>query len=68
MFKIRRFGGVSPCIGICTYDKNDQYCVGCYRTNKEISAWHRFSEIEKQKIILDLPKRAVKLKNIKRRT
>lgn len=67
MFELRRFGSISPCNGICTYDKNDQYCIGCYRTNEEISAWNSLDEKKRQKILHELPIRAVGLKKSNKR-
>ncbi len=29
----------SPCISVCTVDGLSGYCLGCYRTLKEISNW-----------------------------
>lgn len=29
---------ISPCVGICSLDEND-ICIGCYRTGREISDW-----------------------------
>ena len=24
----------SPCIQVCTYDEEEEFCIGCYRTKK----------------------------------
>ena len=29
----------SPCIKICTYDKEEEFCIGCYRTKQELQDW-----------------------------
>ena len=29
----------SPCIQICTYDKEEKFCIGCYRTKQELQDW-----------------------------
>jgi len=26
----------SPCIQICTYDEEEEFCIGCYRTKQEL--------------------------------
>ena len=26
----------SPCIQVCTYDEEEEFCIGCYRTKKEL--------------------------------
>ena len=34
----------SPCIKVCTYD-DEGYCLGCQRTEEEVSTWrHRTEE------------------------
>jgi predicted Fe-S protein YdhL (DUF1289 family) len=54
---------MSPCLSICileeadTGDKNDDYCIGCFRTIREIQFWNTFSEEEQAKIMEELPKR-----------
>ena len=27
----------SPCIQICTYDEEEEFCIGCYRTKTRIT-------------------------------
>ena len=29
----------SPCIGVCTLDQQTRLCVGCLRSEDEITAW-----------------------------
>ena len=26
--------GDSPCIQVCTYDEEEEFCIGCYRTKQ----------------------------------
>ena len=58
---------MSPCVKICvleeseTGDKNDDYCIGCFRTVKEIQFWNTYPEEEQQKIMDELPEREEKL-------
>tara|TARA_B100000029_G_scaffold507336_1_gene591726 strand:- start:769 stop:966 length:198 start_codon:yes stop_codon:yes gene_type:complete len=33
----------SPCIKVCTYD-NEGYCLGCQRTEEEVSGWRNRTE------------------------
>lgn len=40
----------SPCINICRLNEN-QICIGCYRTIKEIAEWTKYTDMEKQNII-----------------
>ena len=29
----------SPCIKVCTYDEEEEFCIGCYRTKQELQDW-----------------------------
>ena len=53
---------VSPCVKICVIHPSERLCTGCHRTIEEISAWSRLPQIERDKIINELPERASKLK------
>ena len=33
----------SPCIKVCTYD-DEGYCLGCQRTEEEVSGWRNRTE------------------------
>ena len=52
----------SPCVKICVIHPSERLCTGCHRTIEEISAWSRLPQIERDKIINELPDRASKLK------
>ena len=52
----------SPCVKICVIHPSERLCTGCHRTIQEISAWSRLPQIERDKIINELPERASKLK------
>jgi len=52
----------SPCVKICVIHPSERLCTGCHRTVEEISAWSRLPQIERDKIINELPERASKLK------
>ena len=52
----------SPCVKICVIHPSERLCTGCHRTIEEISEWSRLSQIERDKIINELPERASKLK------
>ena len=51
----------SPCVKICVIHPSERLCTGCHRTIEEISAWSRLPQIERDKIINELPERASKL-------
>jgi hypothetical protein len=48
---------MSPCIGICTIDRKSNLCLGCKRTIPEIGRWQMLDDVERQKILDELPKR-----------
>ena len=43
-------------MGVCTLDELDR-CVGCLRTADEIVRWAEFSPAERERIMLELPRR-----------
>ncbi len=47
---------LSPCVLICTLDE-DQVCLGCGRTLKQISGWALMSEAEQWAVIDELAAR-----------
>ena len=49
----------SPCIGICTMDRESGFCLGCKRTIEEIGRWMMLEDPERQKIIDQLPMRKI---------
>lgn len=44
----------SPCISACMVDQEHGYCVGCWRTLREISDWHRYSPEQKHALLAQL--------------
>ena len=48
----------SPCISICRVDAVTGWCVGCFRTLGEISAWHRLDASAKRKLWRSIERRA----------
>ena len=49
----------SPCVRTCVVDQQSRYCIGCGRTLHEISYWTRYSPVERQNILRELPARLV---------
>jgi uncharacterized protein len=47
----------SPCILVCKLE-ND-VCVGCKRTKEEITMWTKYTDEEKQNVLLKLNKKVV---------
>jgi predicted Fe-S protein YdhL (DUF1289 family) len=49
----------SPCVGACMVDQDHGYCVGCWRTLREISDWFRYDPAQKRAVLAELkPRRA----------
>jgi len=40
----------NPCISVCEVN-NRGYCKGCFRSRDERIYWHKFSDVDKGKII-----------------
>lgn len=47
----------TPCIKVCAVSGETGLCVGCGRTLAEIAGWGGMSEIERLRIIAELPAR-----------
>jgi predicted Fe-S protein YdhL (DUF1289 family) len=45
----------TPCVAVCTIDPESGFCLGCYRTMKEIARWQKLTESERKSMqtILD---------------
>ena len=55
----------TPCIAVCQIDPKSGFCLGCYRTLKEIAQWGRFSEVERTALLPELDRR--KAEDLRRR-
>jgi len=51
----------SPCVGVCQYDEESGLCLGCNRSQPEISDWKRMDEKQQKAIYAELPERRAKL-------
>ena len=47
----------SPCIRVCYYDYDRDFCTGCGRTLDELSYWNDYSFEEQKEIIKKSKKR-----------
>jgi len=47
----------SPCVSICALDDND-ICVGCFRSGREIGDWGKLSDDEKRAVLRRCAERA----------
>ena len=50
----------SPCVNICLMDPETGLCSGCGRTLEEIGAWYRLGDMERRRIMAELPDRLEK--------
>lgn len=41
----------SPCVSICTVDKESKMCIGCFRTLQEIGAWRAMTLDQKREVV-----------------
>ena len=47
----------SPCINVCIMDAGSGLCRGCARTLDEIARWSAMSDVERERIVRELPAR-----------
>ncbi len=47
----------TPCIKLCIVDGESGLCMGCYRKLTEVAAWGRYSDGEREAIMVTLPAR-----------
>ena len=47
----------SPCINVCAYDKEEEFCIGCYRTNQELQDWLIMTREQKLKTLKKIEER-----------
>lgn len=47
---------LSPCVSICALDEND-VCIGCFRSAREIGDWGRVDNEEKRRILRNVARR-----------
>ncbi len=52
----------SPCTKVCVIHPDAEICVGCYRTLTEIAGWTNFTSEERQRLMVELPDRAARLR------
>ncbi len=50
---VREMDGMiaSPCIGVCTLDQQTRLCVGCLRSEDEITAWRNADSTVRLRIL-----------------
>ncbi len=51
----------SPCLRICAVDGKTGFCMGCYRTLKEITTWAKLDNNAKKDLLIELDARKERL-------
>ena len=46
----------SPCINVCALDEDD-LCVGCFRSMREITDWSEYPEDKKREVVTQAQQR-----------
>jgi predicted Fe-S protein YdhL (DUF1289 family) len=47
----------SPCVGVCQINRENGYCLGCWRTIKELTSWARLDNDTRISLVEDLRQR-----------
>ena len=47
----------SPCTNVCTYDEEEEVCIGCYRTKQELQDWLIMTREQKLKTLKKIEER-----------
>lgn len=55
----------NPCISLCKFD--DDVCIGCGRSKREIKSWKKLDKDEKRSVLAESARRLIKLKGSGRR-
>lgn len=48
---------ISPCEKICVVDPPTGLCMGCGRSLAEIERWSKYTDLEREQIMTELPRR-----------
>ncbi|MDE0812303.1 MAG: DUF1289 domain-containing protein, partial [Alphaproteobacteria bacterium] len=41
----------SPCVGVCQINAKTKFCLGCWRSLREVAHWSRYSDDEKRAVL-----------------
>jgi uncharacterized protein len=47
----------SPCVGVCQINAQTKFCLGCWRSLREVAHWSRYSDDEKRDVLVSLRQR-----------
>ena len=54
----------TPCVALCTIDRETGLCIGCARTPMEIGNWLTYDEEKRLRIMAELPARREKKESV----
>tara|TARA_E500000331_G_scaffold280823_1_gene274149 strand:+ start:190 stop:390 length:201 start_codon:yes stop_codon:yes gene_type:complete len=57
----------SPCISVCEINENSGFCIGCFRTRKEIATWRDLDVKDQKELLAQLRLRQGRKKRQNRR-
>ncbi len=47
----------SPCVGVCSIDRETRFCLGCWRSMEEIAHWSRYDDPRRLEVLEALRER-----------
>ena len=47
----------SPCIQVCAYDEEEEFCIGCHRSKQELQDWWIMTREQKLEALKKLEER-----------
>lgn len=47
----------SPCVGVCSIDRETRFCLGCWRSMEEIAHWSRYDDPKRLEVLEALRQR-----------
>lgn len=47
----------SPCVGVCSIDRETRFCLGCWRSMEEIAHWSRYDDARRLEVLEALRQR-----------
>jgi predicted Fe-S protein YdhL (DUF1289 family) len=47
----------SPCVGVCQINSKTKFCLGCWRSLREVAHWSRYSGKEKLGVLDSIKQR-----------
>lgn len=57
----------SPCVGVCSIDRETRFCLGCFRSMEEIAHWSRYDDARRLQVVEALRQRQTEAGENRRR-